>query len=105
MERAINRGRAMTKQRRLAIQMWQEIVDKCRTSDDFNLDDYKADFCKKHGLNWFANCYFCNYFNPCSKCPLDDKCAQVYRKVTFEHDVKSAEIILNALRGDANDYY
>ena len=35
MERAINRGRAMTKQRRLAIQMWQEIVDKCRTSDDF----------------------------------------------------------------------
>ena len=93
----------MTKQRRLAIQMWQEIVDKCRTSDDFNLADYKADFCKKHGLNWFANCYFCNYFNPCSKCPLDDKCVQVYRKVTFKHDVKSAETILNVLKGVKNE--
>ena len=34
----------MTKERKLAIQLWQEIVDKCRTSDDFNLADYNADF-------------------------------------------------------------
>ena len=95
----------MTKQRRLAIQMWQEIVDKCKAGDDFYLADYKADFCKKYDLDWRANCYFCNYFDPCSKCPLDGKCGQVYCKVAVKHDVASAEIILNALRGGANDYY
>ena len=89
----------MTKQRRLAIQMWQEIVDKCRSGEYFNLFEYKTDFCKKHDLVWQANCYFCNYFDPCSKCPLDDKCGQVYSKVAVNHDVASAEIILNALRG------
>lgn len=92
----------MTKQRRLAIQMWQEIADKCRSGEDFNLVDYKTDFCKKHGLKWLANCYFCNYFDRCEKCPLDDKCGQVYCKVAVKHDVKSAEIILNALRGGTN---
>lgn len=93
----------MTKQRRLAIQMWEEIVDKCRSGEDFNLAEYKADFCKKHGLHWLANCYFCNYFYTCSKCPLDDNCGQVYCKVAVKHDVKSAEIILGALRGGTND--
>ena len=87
----------MTKERRLAIQMWQEIVDKCKAGD------YKADFCKKHGLDWLDNCYFCDYFVLCSKCPLDDKCVQVYRKVAFKHDVKSAETILNVLKGVKNE--
>ena len=93
----------MTKQRRLAVQMWQEIVDKCKAGDDFYLAVYKADFCKKHGLDWCADCYFCNYFDSCSKCPLDDKCEQVYRKVAFKHDVKSTEVILNALKGVKNE--
>lgn len=93
----------MTKQRRLAIQMWQEIVNKCRSGEDFNLVDYKTDFCKKHDLKWLANCYFCNYFDTCSKCPLDDKCGKVYCKVAVNHDVTSAEIILSALRGGVND--
>ena len=26
----------MTKERKLAIQMWQEIVNKCKARDDFN---------------------------------------------------------------------
>lgn len=93
----------MTKQRRLAIKMWEEIVDKCRSGEDFNLAEYKTDFCKKHGLKWLANCYFCNYFYSCEKCPLDDKCVQVYCKVAVKNDVKSAEIILNALKGVQNE--
>ena len=93
----------MTKQRRFAIQMWQEIVDKCKAGDDFYLGDYKADFCKKHGLDWLNNCYFCNYFDLCLKCPLDAKCVQVYREVAFKHDVKSAETILNVLKGVKNE--
>ena len=34
---------------------------------------------------------------------IDDKCVQVYRKVTFKHDVKSAETILNVLKGVKNE--
>lgn len=93
----------MTKERKLAIQMWEEIVDKCRSGEDFNLVDYKTDFCNKHDLKWRGNCYFCNYFDPCSKCPLDDICSSVYCKVSTKHDVTSAEIILTALRGGTND--
>ena len=31
----------MTKERKLAIQMWQEIVNKCKARDDFNLVEFK----------------------------------------------------------------
>ena len=34
---------------------------------------------------------------------IDDKCVQVYRKVAFKHDVKSAETILNVLKGVKNE--
>ena len=89
----------MTRERKLAIQMWQEIVDKCKAGDNFSVVMFKMEFCKKHKLNWLNGCYFCNYFDTCSKCPLDAKCEQVYRKVFVNHDVASAEKILNALRG------
>ena len=89
----------MNKQRRFAIQMWQEIVDKCKASDNFSVVMFKMEFCKKHKLNWLNACYFCQYCKSCCRCPLDSKCGQVYYKVVVNHDVASAEIILNALRG------
>ena len=91
----------MNKERRLAIQMWQEIVNKCISGEDFSVASFKDDFCKKHHLNWDNNCYFCQYFL-CSECPLDKNC-KLYDKVRDEHDVTSAELILNAIRGYAND--
>ena len=78
-------------------------MNKCRSCEDFDLAKYKADFCKKHDLDWHANCYFCNYFDPCTKCPLDSNCRQVYCKVSVKHDVESAEIILNAFKGVKNE--
>ena len=36
MARTTCRGVRMTKERKLAIQMWQEIVNKCKARDDFN---------------------------------------------------------------------
>ena len=50
----------MTKERKLAIEMWQEIVDKCKAGDKlFNLVIFKMLFCKKHNLDWVNDCYFC----------------------------------------------
>ena len=89
----------MTKKRRLAIQVWQEIVDRCKAGDNFSVVMFKMEFCKKHKLNWINACYFCQYCKSCNRCPLGDKCRQVYCKVSVNHDVVSAEIILNALRG------
>ena len=102
MERAINRGKRMTKERRLAIQMWQEIVNKCKAGEDFNVAQFKDDFCKEHHLNWTSNCYFCQYCRSCSECPLDKNCF-LYYEVRDKHDITSAELILNAIRGYTND--
>ena len=88
----------MTKQRRLAIQMWQEIVDKCRSGEDFNVVIFKMEFCKKHNLNWINDCYFCQYCRSCSSCPLGD-CMLIYPKICNEHDVSLATEILNTLKG------
>jgi len=74
----------MTKERRLAIQMWEEIAQ--RDPDSVNL--YKKDFCCKHDLDWKNDCWFCQYvrqdyredlpsredistkYNGCQKCPI-----------------------------------
>ena len=90
----------MTKEIRLAIQMWEEIVDKCKAGEDFNVAQFKEDFCKEHNINWTSNCYFCQYLL-CFECPLDKNC-HLYLRVCSEHDLTSAEFILNAIRGYAN---
>ena len=105
MARTSRGGRRMTRERKLAIQMWQEIVEKCKVSadGDFNLVEFKKDFCKERNLHWINNCYFCQYCRPCSlKCPLVD-CKSIYVEVLDKNDATSAEIILNALRGGTND--
>ena len=89
----------MTRERKFAIQMWQEIVDKCKASNDFNVVKFKKEFCKEHNLHWINNCYFCQYCRPCSlRCPLID-CKPIYSEVVYRKDMTSAEIILNVLRG------
>ena len=91
----------MTRERKFAIQMWQEIVEKCKANNDgnFNLVEFKKDFCKEHSLHWLNDCYFCQYCRPCSlRCPLVD-CKPIYTEVLYRNDVASAEIILNTLKG------
>lgn len=88
----------MTKERRLAIQMWQEIVDKCKAGDDFRITSYKYNFCREHKLNWTNSCYLCQYCRHCSRCPLGS-CMLIYPKICLEHDVSLATVILNTLKG------
>ena len=92
----------MTKEIDLAIQMWQEIVDKCKSGEQFSVVLFKIAFCNKHHLNWLNNCYLCQHFKCCTPCPLN-YCSPLYDNVRDKHDITSAEIILNAIREYAND--
>lgn len=74
----------MTRERRLAVQQWEEIYK----SSAQNIADVKASFCEEHDLQWKHNCWFCQYVrkdwrnylksrsnidlgaNACQKCPL-----------------------------------
>lgn len=73
----------MTKERRLAIQMWEEILQK----QPRYIVVYKDGFCGEHALNWQHSCWFCQYVrkdyrdlpsredilyehNGCQKCPI-----------------------------------
>ena len=93
----------MTKERKLAIKMWEEIVKKLKNGDKlFSLVIFKMLFCKKHNLDWVNDCYFCQYCRSCTRCPISD-CMSVYTKASRDNDVGSAIKILNALKGVKNE--
>lgn len=62
----------MTKERRLAVQMWQEIGEAIeKNKERCSVHDYKRMFCQKHNLKWRNDCYLCHYFRgQCKKCPI-----------------------------------
>lgn len=75
----------MTRERRLAILMWEEIKDYIKENDLkgvrttlAEIFNYKCNFMKKHNVDWINGCYLCNYIKPleedyeikCQKCPL-----------------------------------
>lgn len=63
----------MTRQRKLAIQMWEEIALALEIKGSINMADYKARFCEEEGVDWGGDCYMCHYIPSCSKCPIKDK--------------------------------
>ena len=92
----------MTKERKLAIKMWEEIVKKCQlgySTSSFNIVSFKDKFCRKHKLSWTNSCYFCQYCKSCSNCPLGNYCSSIYSKAVEYNDVDSATKILNAIKG------
>lgn len=84
----------MTKERRLAIKMWEQIVEALEQGKHDPryarpiVFEIKEDFSEKHHLMWKASCWFCQYvrhdwrygmasrveldehWNGCQKCPL-----------------------------------
>lgn len=77
----------MTKERRLAIEMWTAIARKLEDYS-LNISDFKKNFTKNHKLSWQNDCWFCQYVrndyratlesrsniekeaDGCSRCPL-----------------------------------
>ena len=93
----------MTKERKHAIKMWEEIVKKLKKGDKlFNLVIFKMLFCKKHNMDWVNDCYFCQYCRQRTRCPISD-CVLLYIKAFQDKDIESAETILNALKGVKNE--
>ena len=76
----------MTKERRLAIQMWEEIKEVIRTVkrpsaiDELSVANIKYVFIAKHHVQWPHGCWFCQYVRyrdeihgeGCQRCPLSD---------------------------------
>ena len=76
----------MTRERRLAIQMWETIrahIRDAKRPSDINLDfivRFKYGFCADHELSWMYGCWFCKYMRyhdkihgeGCQRCPLSD---------------------------------
>ena len=103
----------MTKERRLAILMWQTIKKRIEDNEFKNGEDilntiefrkFKDKFCSKYNLCWENNCWFCTYVH-CKKCPLKS----CYIHSPFEIFISNSDkyvklnmcdIILNALKGN-----
>lgn len=76
----------MTKERRLAILMWEEIKTYIRDAkrpsdmDGLAVTKIKYDFMTKHHVQWRHGCWFCQYVRyldeihgeGCQRCPLSD---------------------------------
>lgn len=63
----------MTRERRLAVQMWREIAQGIRDKTirySGDMVQYKFSFCDRHELCWDRGCYFCQYCRDCRRCPL-----------------------------------
>ena len=77
----------MTKERKLAIEMWKTIRQAIIIHPNTSISLIKADFCAEHNLNWDYNCWFCQYMRNddydesdrlkgCTKCPIAHNAAK-----------------------------
>ena len=69
----VDRVIQMTKERKLGIQMWENIrryIKRGKMRGCNSVRDSKQNFCKRKELNWSYDCWFCNYIKRCSRCPL-----------------------------------
>ena len=99
----------MTKERKLAIQMWKNIrryIKRGRLRRRDSLRDYKYNFCEKKKLHWEHDCWFCNYIERCSRCPLKRCIAgSTYAIAAWDIEnivqrVKACDKIIAALKGE-----
>ena len=98
----------MTKERKLAIQMWYNIKNKIiyySYFSDRSIWYYKEEFCKEHNLKWLNHCWFCQYMPKCEYCPLRNcSHSSVYHIIcTSQADkeirLEACDIIIAALEG------
>lgn len=100
----------MTKERKLAIEMWRGIRDMLSAFDSFtglSIQEYKREFCREHGLEWEYNCWFCEYMHDdCIGCPLGNCRAHsdydnvVDDRVKKDVRVEACNNIIKALGGE-----
>lgn len=101
-------GIQVTKERKLAVKMWQGIRKKIYNNSyisDTELLLYKKNFCARHSLNWINSCWFCQYMPTCELCPLREcRSFSVYKTALKSSEPKKERIracntIIAALKG------
>lgn len=102
----------MTKERKLAIQMWEEVKKQLpgwHYGIVAALKTLKANFCRQNGLDWKYDCWFCQYFRyNCFKCPLKScyytgptAWARITNENTsLETKLQAVDEIIAALKGE-----
>lgn len=107
----------MTRERKLAIQMWEDIKRLLPEWVKLDPDDivtflrnYKERFCEQNGLRWLYNCWLCQYFrDDCAKCPLHScdchNLATAWARIVDENTslktkLQAVDDIIAALKGE-----
>ena len=101
----------MTKERKLAIQMWQNIrryIKRGGLRRSTGVRDYKYNFCEKKKLHWEYDCWFCNYIERCEHCPLKSCSSSsgsayaiaAWKIEDIEQRVEACDKIIAALKGE-----
>lgn len=110
----------MTKERRLAIKMWEGVRERLPEwyEDDRIivdcLKDFKLDFCFENNLHWQFECWFCQYTRfKCNKCPLrscDYKepttawARIVNENISLETKLQAVDEIIATLKGESRPH-
>lgn len=92
----------MTRERKLAIQMWKEIRSILKNKPEelntpYALIKYKEEFCAKHNLYWFSSCWFCHYIVAADKesslffCSTKHGTCPLYKPLHEYYPMKSPE--------------
>ena len=80
-----------TKQKELAVQMWEEVKDRIAEDPDFDIEFLKLRFCKEHGIKWKCNCLLCEEYHGfprcASECPLMRKAMKKHGHYMEEHNI------------------
>lgn len=90
----------MTKERKLAIEMWQamrEKVSKGQIEDALNMLKAKQMWLEAHGIDWYCECWFCHYFRKAREDGYDDE-EEEYEDESTEYPGKTAKCPLNRYR-------
>jgi hypothetical protein len=103
----------MTKERQLAIQMWEEIKRFIMSSPEGSVKTFKQTFCRDHELFWNCSCWFCQYIKDCNKCPImgcyifnrsnlngSNLYSRVLCAVSIEERLDACDKIIRALKGE-----
>lgn len=111
----------MTKERKIAIEMWKYIRTLYDTLEqiplidrEYDLYDIKHDFLYTRGIKWLYSCWFCQYIRKhpdetCFKCPLrncgmeDSPYQRVLYSESEEEFITACNEIITALGGNPND--
>lgn len=88
----------MTKERKLAIELWQAMREKVSNgeiSDAIDMQLAKKDWLEEHDIEWYSECWFCHYFRKEIEDDNDDYYAE---DEELHKDGKTSKCPLNRYR-------